>query len=109
MTNSTVSEKQESTKAAKTAKPKAEAAKKTPGKKAPAARKTGITAEAKRKVTTLANKKAKELNLDTSGCSAVEIIRAIQIAEGNFACFGTASYSCDQEGCCWRVLCLSEV
>jgi len=37
-----------------------------------------------------------------------EIVRAIQKAEGNFDCFGTAlSGSCSQEDCLWREDCLS--
>ncbi len=34
------------------------------------------------------------------------IIRAIQRAEGNFDCFGTAVGYCDQEKCCFREDCL---
>lgn len=35
------------------------------------------------------------------------IIRAIQRAEGNFECFGTAvSGNCDQMNCLWREDCL---
>jgi hypothetical protein len=37
-----------------------------------------------------------------------ELIRAIQRAEGNFDCFGTATEEeCDQEGCLWREDCFS--
>ena len=35
------------------------------------------------------------------------LIRAIQTAEGNFSCFGTAKAYCDQTSCCWREDCLS--
>lgn len=36
-----------------------------------------------------------------------ELIRAIQRAEGNFDCFGTATAGCcDQADCCWREDCL---
>ena len=36
-----------------------------------------------------------------------EIIRAIQRAEGNFDCFGTAiSSQCSQSDCLWREDCL---
>jgi hypothetical protein len=36
------------------------------------------------------------------------IIREIQMAEGNFGCYGTAaSGECDQTGCLWRKDCLS--
>jgi hypothetical protein len=35
------------------------------------------------------------------------LIRAIQRAEGNFDCFGTATSDvCDQAGCLWRTDCL---
>jgi hypothetical protein len=35
------------------------------------------------------------------------LIRAIQWAEGNFDCFGTATSGvCDQAGCFWRTDCL---
>jgi len=35
-----------------------------------------------------------------------ELIRSIQIAEGNFACFATATRGqCDQAGCLWREDC----
>jgi len=37
-----------------------------------------------------------------------EIVRAIQRAEGNFDCFGTAaSGDCSQEDCLWRKDCLN--
>ena len=35
------------------------------------------------------------------------LIRAIQTAEGNFPCFGTAKDYCDQMSCRWREDCLS--
>lgn len=36
-----------------------------------------------------------------------ELIRSIQLAEGNFDCFGTAKDGqCDQMNCCWRKDCL---
>ncbi|OGL45042.1 MAG: hypothetical protein A2W05_08535 [Candidatus Schekmanbacteria bacterium RBG_16_38_10] len=36
------------------------------------------------------------------------LIRAIQSAEGNSPCFGTAKGYCDQLGCCFRDDCLSK-
>ncbi len=37
-----------------------------------------------------------------------EIIRAIQMAEGNTPCFGTRPVGdCEQQACCWRADCLS--
>lgn len=50
--------------------------------------------------------KAKKMGLKTSRMKKEDIIRAIQTAEGNFPCFGTASAYCDQEGCCWQDDCL---
>ena len=38
-----------------------------------------------------------------------DLILAIQSAEGNFMCYGTASEGhCDQAACAWRVCCLAE-
>jgi len=38
-----------------------------------------------------------------------ELIRAIQRAEGNIDCFGTAAEEeCSQEGCLWREECFRE-
>ncbi len=38
-----------------------------------------------------------------------DLIRAIQLAEGNFDCFGTATEEeCDQESCMWREDCFFE-
>ena len=52
-------------------------------------------------------KKAKDLSInDTWKYSKKELIRKIQKAEGNFDCFGTATVSCNQPVCCWRVECL---
>jgi len=34
------------------------------------------------------------------------LIRAIQTAEDNFPCFGTAKDYCDQPSCCFRADCL---
>jgi len=45
--------------------------------------------------------KAKKLGLKTAKMKKQELIRAIQSAEGNFPCFGTAEGHCDQSGCCW--------
>ena len=37
-----------------------------------------------------------------------DLIRAIQIAEGNTPCFGTRpNGSCEQQSCCWRPDCLA--
>jgi len=49
---------------------------------------------------------AKELGIKTTGLKKVEMIKAIQRAEGNFDCFGTASNYCDQMSCLFRQDCL---
>lgn len=51
-------------------------------------------------------KKAKELGLKTARMKKEDLIRAVQAAEGNFPCFGTAAGSCDQSLCCWIDDCL---
>jgi len=51
--------------------------------------------------------KAKKLGLKTARMKKEDLIRAVQAAEGNFPCFGTASDGiCDQTGCCWSDDCL---
>jgi hypothetical protein len=52
-------------------------------------------------------KMAKELGIKTAGFKKAEMIRAIQNAEGNFDCFGTATDYCDQQDCLFRNDCLS--
>ncbi len=49
---------------------------------------------------------AKEMGLKTSGVKKADLIRAIQVTEGNFPCFGTAKEYCDQVNCFWREDCL---
>ena len=50
---------------------------------------------------------AKAKGVNPAGRNKSEIIRAIQRAEGNFDCFGSAMDSiCDQERCAWRADCL---
>ncbi len=52
--------------------------------------------------------KAKNYNIKAGKMKKDEIIRAIQRAEGNFDCFGTAvSGHCTQEDCLWREDCLN--
>jgi hypothetical protein len=55
-------------------------------------------------------KKARELNVDVDGMGKKdmkkELIRSIQIAEGNFPCYATAEEACDQADCVWRADCL---
>ena len=50
---------------------------------------------------------AKTKGIKTGNMKKENIIRAIQRAEGNFDCFGTASQGvCNQATCLWREDCL---
>ena len=50
---------------------------------------------------------AKANGVNSARMSKGQIIRAIQAAEGNFPCFGTARDGyCDREECAWREDCL---
>lgn len=51
---------------------------------------------------------ARQLGVNSFGKSKGDLIREIQRAEGNFDCFGSAIGFCDQLGCIFRELCLSE-
>lgn len=52
---------------------------------------------------------AKTLKVESSQLSKTELIKKIQLAEGNFDCYGSASNGeCDQVDCVWRSDCLSE-
>jgi len=51
-------------------------------------------------------KKARTLGIKLAGLRKTELIKAIQIAEGNFDCFGSARGSCDQMTCLFRKECL---
>jgi hypothetical protein len=50
---------------------------------------------------------AKDLGVGTTRLQKAELIKAIQLAEGNFDCFGTAEDYCDQTSCLFRQDCLS--
>ena len=52
------------------------------------------------------NKRAKKMAVKVFGRKKVDIIRDIQIKEGNFPCFRTAEDYCDQLDCLWRSDCL---
>ncbi len=53
---------------------------------------------------------AKAKGLKTGNMKKGTIIKAIQRAEGNFDCFGSAKGGiCDQTDCLWREDCLSAV
>ena len=52
---------------------------------------------------------AERLGIVPAGLAKDDLIRAIQRAEGNFDCYGSAAEGyCDQEGCLWRGDCLPE-
>lgn len=52
---------------------------------------------------------ARAMGVRTKGMEKAELIRAIQRAEGNFDCYGTAvDEECDQESCLWREDCFFE-
>jgi len=49
---------------------------------------------------------ARAVGVRTTRMEKDELIRAIQRAEGNFDCYGTATEEeCDQEECLWREEC----
>lgn len=51
---------------------------------------------------------AKLLGIKTSRLSKVDLVRQIQIAEGNFECFATPTDGyCDREDCNWRDDCFT--
>ena len=51
---------------------------------------------------------AREQGLALGKAEKVELIKAIQIKEGNFDCFATAYEGvCDQAGCQWREDCFA--
>jgi hypothetical protein len=50
---------------------------------------------------------AKQYGVKTSKLKKAELIKLIQLTEGNFDCFATPADSyCDQEKCLWRSDCL---
>lgn len=51
-------------------------------------------------------KMAKGLGVKTGNLKKPDLIRSIQIEEGNFDCYGTAKGDCDQKGCLFRADCL---
>lgn len=51
---------------------------------------------------------AKDFGIKSSRMSKMELIQKIQLTEGNFNCFGSASAGeCDQLDCSWRSDCFS--
>ena len=52
--------------------------------------------------------KAKDIGIKTSKMSKMDLIRSIQLSEGNFNCFATAGNGeCDQMECIWRKDCFA--
>lgn len=50
---------------------------------------------------------AKSLGINPGKFKKIELVKQIQITEGNFDCFATAcNGTCDQENCLWREDCL---
>ena len=52
--------------------------------------------------------KAKLLGLSSGRMRKTELIRTIQMTEGNSACFQTGQERCDQYECCWREDCVAD-
>ncbi|HDK43748.1 MAG TPA: SAP domain-containing protein [Desulfobacteraceae bacterium] len=50
--------------------------------------------------------KAKNVGLKPGKMKKADLIRAIQIQEGNNPCFSPNRESCDQTGCCWHSDCV---
>ncbi|MBC8179794.1 SAP domain-containing protein [candidate division KSB1 bacterium] len=50
-------------------------------------------------------KKATILEIKCGKMKKADIIRTIQLKEGNSPCFQTGIASCDQDNCCWRTDC----
>jgi len=51
---------------------------------------------------------AKAHGIKLSNATKLNLIREIQVSEGNFSCFATAiSGECDQTGCMWRDDCMT--
>ena len=50
---------------------------------------------------------AKEQGVKAGKLKKADLIRTIQLAEGNFDCFGSAEADCDQQMCLWMDDCLS--
>jgi hypothetical protein len=51
-------------------------------------------------------KKAMTLGIKPGKMRKTDLIRTIQINEGNSPCFQTGIASCDQNDCCWRTDCV---
>jgi hypothetical protein len=53
-------------------------------------------------------KRAMEKGINTNSDNKVELVRAIQAAEGNPQCFQTGRATCDQTECCWMEDCVPQ-
>lgn len=52
--------------------------------------------------------RAKDFGIKTARMSKVNLVKAIQLSEGNFSCFASAQDGvCDQIACVWRDDCFS--
>jgi hypothetical protein len=51
-------------------------------------------------------RKAKELGVKAGKMRKADLIRSIQVQEGNASCFQADLDRCDQTSCCWRSDCL---
>jgi hypothetical protein len=49
---------------------------------------------------------AKKMGIQSGKMKKADLIRSIQVAEGNSPCFHTGLSSCDQVNCCWRSDCM---
>lgn len=50
---------------------------------------------------------AKQYSIKPGKLKKADLIKQIQLAEGNFDCYATpANATCNQEGCLWRSDCL---
>jgi hypothetical protein len=50
--------------------------------------------------------KAKNMGITTKNVKKVDLIRKIQVEEGNQPCFQSKNADCGQTACCWREDCL---
>jgi hypothetical protein len=50
-------------------------------------------------------KMAKNMKINSFGKTKVDLVREIQLKEGNFDCFGRVTDFCDQMDCCFREDC----
>lgn len=51
-------------------------------------------------------KKAQAVGVNPAKFKKADLIRAIQKAEGNNACFGSGTSACPYMDCCWREDCV---